>query len=1607
MKKIAWILVAAMLWMALCCAGAMADNTPAVTLTVNGKTGTVSTPVQKINTLIIQAPGATGVRLFAPNRWDPEKDPDRTDCWDYFDWTNPLDCLEVSWNYNWGANGRMVYAEARYDEAAKDANLREETWEEGENPWTARSNQVTLSLTYTGERPSRPSVQLKSGGQVLGANPTLTAGSWLTAEITNPQAIEGIWYWADLERQRGNDPEDTEFVEHFDFNSVNEASFSTAGYENGTYWLSVFAAAPGFQENSFSQSISFTITGAGELSDALELSKTAVKPNEEIILYACSQDSRMRLEVTRDGNPTWMKRKDWERGLVRSDWWSFDEEGTYRFTLRKVDNQGNPTGIIGSETVMVSGGNGRLSKPDLSGLPGSIPAGEGFSGTFAVDSRAKWIDFQVNYVPDQGEWQEIYRAHRTRDGAAWTDADLTMTLPASVLSRPGNYRINLNTEAPLLVHGDTQANFIVAPAGAAGSLNLLVNGSSNDISSWPSSTGLSIVAEGTGATAIRLFRGWWDVRDTPNGSAQWNEGFGDGDYTLVAQMTTADPVWRADDFNWGEFDWNKLSWTTVSNPVKVHVTSQGDLVPPTLTTVPAMSDSGTVTVPQGDFLTVTAEPQEHAEWIWAELKKRRETAWGYEWENLEDAHFDAAGSNRLQLKIPTFAFEPGEYYLEVGIDAEGWNGKNRILPVTITEPATPLPEAMLFLDAETIQAGEGTNIYAWAPGAVDMNLDIFWDGDPYWRDGRGSGRDAETWGWGCGSGGIYTFVLTASYENKEPVQLTKTLTVTSEGKLEQPVLEGIPELLTLDEGVSGSFQAIQGAEWYDVRLEYAPDEGEWAQLYEDHRQDPSAQGATAISIGPECFPREGRYKLSVSAQKIGVDNGYAEAWILVIPGSTGNGLTLEVEAPEGGNGPEIYLHQVLPVIARAAQNSGITGIRLMSLKESRWDHRAVDETGSCSWDWGFHQGGADTLIAQATTDAAVTAWANQHGGNMDGFGWNKVSWSITAEPLTVQVIHIGNLKPPTVLFTNGNTVARGTPLQFSLTPTESEGYPEDDYYLGYRIRKNAYSPVILEGDTALRIGDTREVSIPTDALPAGKYFVFAESRRYGWHGDEVPYEFTVTEESPSNVPVFKVDRNSIRTGETVTFSICAPGAEQVRLCYVPGENEIDWNYCQGELMILQIPLNWVREYHLRAYARYPDSDQWTQVGQEQTVSVTADQGAMAVSISTPDTVLQNETLVVLLKTDYLGIGGGAECLIETQGNVYYLEYRGETEHPDGTFTEIFTIPIHPNQFSPGEYTLKAFTYPDAVGYEIGTASKTVTVQSGNQPRPLLQVDKNDAKVFENIHVQVYAEGAKAIALWENEAFVFFEGDQCAEEIPVWMDGSMFFFALYTTQSLPADGSWRDPSWSGWTGRTNGETVRVSVPAHELEELNYTLEKDAVARGEDFVITIHNTNANLNASYGATLADAEAGFIGYPWSGPEEGTQVIRLNTAQAQPGQYRLVIAANAVDCYGKDVWIPVTVTEPNLTTLVLPAGLTTISEEAFAGVAAQKIIVPDGVKTIEARAFANCPNLVEIELPEGIVSFAENAFDQCGQVRVYGPANSDLADYAASVNNLVLVPTD
>lgn len=76
---------------------------------------------------------------------------------------------------------------------------------------------------------------------------------------------------------------------------------------------------------------------------------------------------------------------------------------------------------------------------------------------------------------------------------------------------------------------------------------------------------------------------------------------------------------------------------------------------------------------------------------------------------------------------------------------------------------------------------------------------------------------------------------------------------------------------------------------------------------------------------------------------------------------------------------------------------------------------------------------------------------------------------------------------------------------------------------------------------------------------------------------------------------------------------------------------------------------------------------------------------------------------------------------------------------------------------------------------------------------------------------------------------------------------------------------------------------------------------------------------------------------------------------------------------------------EPDFT---LPAMIRTIEDGAFEGTDAEIVYIPDGCTSIGQGAFRNCPSLTQIRIPAGC-AIGEGAFDGCGTVYVFAPADS------------------
>jgi hypothetical protein len=95
-------------------------------------------------------------------------------------------------------------------------------------------------------------------------------------------------------------------------------------------------------------------------------------------------------------------------------------------------------------------------------------------------------------------------------------------------------------------------------------------------------------------------------------------------------------------------------------------------------------------------------------------------------------------------------------------------------------------------------------------------------------------------------------------------------------------------------------------------------------------------------------------------------------------------------------------------------------------------------------------------------------------------------------------------------------------------------------------------------------------------------------------------------------------------------------------------------------------------------------------------------------------------------------------------------------------------------------------------------------------------------------------------------------------------------------------------------------------------------------------------------------------------------------------------------------------------TAITIPANVKTIGKMCFASTDVEEVILPEGIKCIESKAFADCFNFKKINFPEGLESVKDRAFMNCGSlVEVILPTTlTKIGDYAfhnAGIEQLTL----
>lgn len=1548
------------------------ENTQEVTLTVNGSSGNTTVLENQNNTLIIRAPGATAVRLWDPNRGEQGE-------WEYFDRYWPLSYLELRWQYHSGlSNRKLVYAQARYDDYPDGTDLGSQA---DDSFWPASSETIVLTVQAPNGNLAAPSAALESD--------TVSRGDWLRASIMQTLG-KNEWYWAEFGRRVAGTDEINwdDHTDHYDFNEGNELAISTINYEPGEYMLYVYGGAPGYRNGETRLPVTITEGPAPGTSSMLLTDRTTSPVGVGIQIFTYTpQADHVTLDIRKEGDPEWRDERTWEvwedRNWTNWEYWASDQPGNYIVTAKAWQNGDEILMDTVTLTFTVPETGGVLSKPDLSGFPAVLLPGDDFSGSVGVDSCTTRLNIDILFAPENDDWRDVYRSHReVTDVGVWT----AVSIPETVFTQNGRYKLNVYTQAPGFAGEGTDFWFVKADQ-LSSDVVLTVNGSTNDISDLNSSTNVRVQVHAPGATAVRLLRdGWWDYQGYPETAEKftWDMGFGDGDYNLIAQITTDEPVWRQEDFDWGEFRWEDLNWTDLSNAVKIHVSSPyGDLEAPQVTLDPA---DGVVS--RGEWLTVEAVSQVDGDWIFCDLMSLNtdnpDNPW---WNNIE--HYDSSGSNRTRILIPTFNLSPGEYFLEVGIDKEGYNSASARVPVTILESDIP-SEPSLTLSADTMLANEGITVYTYAPDSEYADLKITWDRDPRWWEKRSIGDGLESWDWGCGQGGVYTFVLTVHYpeeSGKEDISISTMLTVISDGSLEKPVLTDVPTVIFSGQGIEGAFQNIEGATRYNIELEYCPDDGDWENLVREDR-NPQEDGATALTFDAGLFERAGRYNLSVNATAPGMDNGYSEKRILVLPPTVSSDeLELRIfDETDPERIGDVYLFQDLEISAN--HPDGVTAVRIWTGGD--WFYFTDDEEWHRIYQ-GANEEGLSTYVAQATTDQSVAQWNEEHDGDFDGFDWGQVEWSMTSNMISVNVICRGDLEPPVLQVPQ--TVSRGDWLDITIEPVENA------FAYGIRISRlpdddDSDDEMVFDGSYT----EAGTIRIPTDAFEPGIYEIYAESRRYGWRGHESQYMVYVEQPDDwTDEAVFKIEKTEVLTNEQFCASVYAPGALETRFCH----EDLDNWWRDGEQSISgTFSCGRPDAFTFRAYALYDWDGEWEQIGSDLVVNVTAPYGSWEGSINGEAIAAVDEayTFSVEIHTNGGNWDDGGIFMYSEDGTemLSALGPQVQMERDITGSIDTVTFTIAAGALEEGTYLIDARFHPIEEGYEGLFMEKRVFVTQDASQRIITNIQSSYLSQ-EHPDITILAPGASHITMWVDKTSPV---EECEETLIFDQDGEYIEDGVTFGASEGMRYVKITATYENGETYTDTKEITISAPYGDLPDPQIFM--DGVWReGEPLSVYIELYSAAFIAAGVTDLTTDELVFSD-EW--PDETSVGFSVDADEFTPGHcYELWVHTSEIGYnYNEKIynlWML-----PADDVLTLPSGLNEIEEEAFAGVAAAGVVIPETVTAIGTRAFAGCPNLKVAVLPHDVSAISGDAFAGCGPLTVYGQAGSSAESFAESTEGMSFV---
>ena len=1455
-KLLGLCIALAMLAACLFAGSALAEGDAPV-FRIDGKTSGIVTGLVNENMHFeIEAPGMTAARIVFANddwqdgwifndwgEWEEDFQPNgRVDIWDY--WPNWEDIYTVK-------------ALVCYDDIGDDPDWESLNW--------VPSSEITMVLNTKGD--------LEAPSFTPSANTSVAWGDTLNIHIDDM----GKYF---------EDPINTDYVKFCaqvmdpsdDYREVFHTNWVGACWDGGenlyipsvylepghVYAFAVEATVSGY-ETARSEDVSLYVSGSkpgsDEVSLTLQTSELFVHRQQIAQAYAAGADNVEIVVVNEDGDEVDRRGDGGELTCNTLGDWS----DPYTFTVYAEAYYPDGTKKESERQTFSIVADGALDSPEITSMPTVSRVGEPVSFTYTA-TDADWMYIQLCRIQD-GDWITLtdYNEDGTGSGSGTFDGEY--------FDRPATYVIGVYANAWDKYTGNMSRYFMVVEPSAENSVELTVNGSSDEVVTVQRHEGFSVDVYAPGATAIRILNGhnydyWWDEPDPEHVHCDWSFPM----YNIVfAQACYDEYDSSAEDFNVED-----LNWTGFSNVIRVDTTTpNGDLAEPDVT-VPE-------TVARGDALVIPINSYQGVdEWYYAEVLAPHYDDEGNSWMEWSN-HSDMAND---EIRVPTMNLEPGDYTVRIACDAVGFNGNEVRVGFTVEESDYE-PQVTAMVDRDSAMSNENFHVYVYAPGADWVEARFRMESDPDWGDDRNGDGEMSDWWLSYDQPDRYLITPVGHYGDEEVFGEPVEFFINCDGWLE-PVRANIPAIIHVGEDLSGTFVPVEGAEWYfyDLSIDRGDD---WEYFHDGEIRD----GNTELFFDGYFFDEPGEYNLSLDAHGYGMGPSFADYRFTVVE----EGLEQQVEltANGGTDDLEVLSHQPVTFEVNAP---GAKAIRVFF--GDHWDYWWDEENPEYVYeDWREFSDGVTAVVAQACYD--------DYNSGEEGFRVEDLNWTGYSNTIHLNVSSpYGSLDTPTISVP-GN-VKRGDWLTIHVDPVKNaeryevyvDAFDENGEYVECRYGNNFY--------------EAGDLQISTESLTGEwSYQLHVSACSEGWHESWTDYYPVEVEQLSPEETRFDISPTEVLTNQAFEVYIMAPGANAVRFCH----NEFDnaWNEEWQDFLVVEGGIDRATTWTFYAYATYDEGETWVQIGDPIDVTANADV-FLAEPEVTIDPAQPRAGEDVNITVQAVEFCDSIDLEIWNVQDYWNAFYRAD-ERVDGRDSVTFTVPADCFEANHG-YVVNVNAHSDREGYSAYVDKRVEFAVNGGEINGTISLDKTEALTSEDLTVTVDVPGATTIQLylgedeWRNVL-----GDHAEESFSRGRPDNYGIFARYSTDPIVTEEWWDSIDWDNfdwnqfnWDGLTNSVNLNVTANG-EMEPPQFTIENEdnTVFRGKPLVIRI-TSDYGRDEWYGAEAFEGD-NWYGYThWN---DSTRTIILPTNDLTPGEYELCVSTSAVGYTGSEAFATFTVTVPNV----------------------------------------------------------------------------------------------